>query len=145
MTAEKRSDQRLRYRWPVHFSQKVEDTPSRGRMVDVSSTGAAFLCSTPDDCPRLGKALICRFSVPRFGSDISFDAASFKRVARVCRIDKIGDLRRIAVQFITPLPLKPDAQPISKYDRTYKLITESRGLVAASSPQFNPTTSLHPS
>ena len=129
--AEKRSDRRLRYRWPVHFSQRIEDTPSRGRMVDISSTGAAFICSNPEYCPPPGKALVCRFSVPRFDSDKSFDAASFKRIARVCRIDKMGDLRRIAVQFVTPLPLKPDEQPISKYDRRYRLATKSRRLPMA--------------
>ena len=124
--AEKRSDQRLQYRWPVHFSQSPADTPSLGRMVDISSTGAAFICTMPEDCPERGKPVICRFSIPRFDSEISFDAANFKRIARVCRIDKIGDLRRIAVQFLTPLPLKPDTQPISKYDRRYKLTTKSR-------------------
>lgn len=103
-------------------------------MVDISSTGVAFICSTPEDCPDSGKAVITHFSVPRFDSDISFGTESFKRIGRVCRIDSIGDLRRIAVQFVTPLPLRPAQQPVSEYDRTYKLITESRGLTAASTP-----------
>jgi len=133
-TTERRSDQRLRYRWPMQFAQRVSDTPSQGRMVDVSSTGVAFICSRPEDCPDPGKAVITRFSVPRFDSDISFGTARFKRIGRVCRIDKIGDLRCIAVQFVTPLPLKPAQQAISEYDRTYRLITESRGLTTASAP-----------
>jgi len=131
MTAERRSDKRLQFRWPVQFAQGVNDMPSKGRMVDVSSTGVAFICSTPEDCPDPGKAVITSFSVPRFDSDISFGTASFKRIGRVCRIDNIGDLRRIAVQFVRPLPLKPAQQAISEYDRTYRLITESRGLLAA--------------
>ncbi|MHC4742806.1 MAG: hypothetical protein ACYS8Z_12890 [Planctomycetota bacterium] len=38
----------------------------------------------------------------------------------------MGDLYRIAVQFLTPLPIKPDAQPIGRYDRRYKLTAKSR-------------------
>lgn len=127
---EKRSDQRLQYRWPMNFSQSLDQRPSQGRMVSVSSTGAAFICSKPEACPSLGEPVICSFSMPRFDSEISFDSISFKRIARVCRVDEMGDLHHIAVQFLRPLPIKPDAQPISRYDRTYRLTTKSRRLPA---------------
>ncbi|MBN2138021.1 MAG: PilZ domain-containing protein [Sedimentisphaerales bacterium] len=134
---ERRSDQRLRYRWFMEYSRSVKEPLSQGRMVDISSTGAAFICPSREDGLCFGKLVTTRFSVPRFDSDISFDIQSFDRIGRICRVDSIGDLRRIAIQFARSLPLKPGEQPISEYDRTYRLSTGSSGLAASASPSVN--------
>jgi hypothetical protein len=137
-TREKRAEQRLRYRWFVQYTDNVKQPLSQGRMVDVSSSGVAFLCFADKSCPQLGKLVATRFSVPDFDSDKPFDAASFSRIGRVCRVDKINSsLRRVAIQFARPLPFKPGEQNIGEYDRTYKLVTESDGMTAAMSSENN--------
>jgi len=128
---ERRSDQRLRYSWSMEYARSAGERFTPGRMVDVSATGAAFICSAQEVCPGPGKVVITRFSVPCFDSDISFDKTSFNRISRVCRVDDISDsVRRVAVQFVSPLPLKPGEQRISEYDRTYRLSTGNDGSTA---------------
>lgn len=138
-TMEKRREQRLNYRWLMQFTNNVKDPFSQGRMVDVSSTGAAFLCPANKNCPQLGKLVTTCISIPRFNSGKTFDTSSFNRFGRVCRVERINSsLRRVAIQFTKPLSLKPGEQPISTYDRIYKLATNSDGLTAALSLQFKP-------
>ena len=138
-TREQRAEQRLCYHWFIQYAGSVKRPLSQGRMVDVSSSGAAFICFANKDCPLVGKLVTTRFSVPRFDSDKSFDTASFNRIGRVCRVDNINSsLRRIAIQFARPLPFKPGEQNISKYDRIYNLVTNSDGITAALSSQFTP-------
>ena len=138
-TREKRAEQRLRYHWFIQYAGNVKQPLSQGRMVDVSSSGAAFICFANKDCPGVGTLVTTRFSVPRFDSDKSFDTASFNRIGRVCRVDNINSsLRRIAIQFARPLPFKPGEQNISKYDRIYNLVTNSDGITAALSAQLIP-------
>jgi hypothetical protein len=85
--------------------------PTQGQMVDVSSTGASFTCYADYHCPYIGQEITARFSVPKYGWDESFDMADFTRSAHVCRIDNINPfMRRIAVQFSSPLSFKPGEQ-----------------------------------
>jgi hypothetical protein len=80
-------------------------------MVDVSSRGAAFTCRADYECPYPGQHITARFSVPRYGSDDSFDMESFTRPAQVCRVQDVNNfIRRIAIQFSEPLPFKPGEQ-----------------------------------
>ena len=84
-------------------------------MVDVSSGGAAFNCHADEECPYPGQRMTARFSVPCFGSDESFDMASFTRFGRVCRVDDVSNfVRRVAVQFAEPLSFKPGEQAESE-------------------------------
>lgn len=137
-TNEQRREHRLRYHWLMQFARSVKEQLSQGRMVDLSSQGAAFVCLA-NNCPNSDKLVTTRFSVPHFDSDKAFDWASFNRFGRVCRIDNINSsLRRVAIQFTRPLPFKPGEQGISEYDRTYKLATGSDGITAALSLQLNP-------
>jgi hypothetical protein len=108
---ERRTEQRLRYYWPIWFAEDPNDILAQGQMVDVSSRGAAFTCYANDGCPYPGQHITARFSVPRYGPDDSFDMANFTRSAHVCRVDNVNSfLRRIAVQFAEPLPFKPGEQ-----------------------------------
>lgn len=109
--SERRTEQRLRYYWPIWFAENFERALSQGQMVDISSRAAAFTCYADDGCPYLGQQITTRFSVPRYGPDDSFDMANFTRSGHVCRVDDVNNyLRRVAVQFAEPLPFKPGEQ-----------------------------------
>ena len=108
---ERRAEKRLCYHWPVWLAEDTDELLSQGRMVDVSSGGAAFTCCVGENYPYDGQNITARFSVPHFGSNDCFDMKDFTRTGRVCRIDDDGKfLRRIAVQFAEPLPFKPGEQ-----------------------------------
>jgi hypothetical protein len=110
-TNERRTEQRLRYYWPIWFAENFDETLSQGQMVDISSKGAAFTCYADNDCPYPGQHITARFSVPHYGPDDSFDMANFTRSAHVCRVENMNSfLRRVAVQFAEPLPFKPGEQ-----------------------------------
>ncbi len=112
---ERRSEQRLRYYWPIWFAEDFDEALSQGQMLDISSRAAAFTCHADDTCPYLGQEITARFSVPRFGPDDSFDMANFTRSAHICRVDDVSRfLRRVAVQFAEPLPCKPGEQADDK-------------------------------
>ena len=135
----KRTEQRLRYPWLIQFARNIKESLSQGQIVDLSSSGAAFLCYTNNKCPKPGQLITTRFSTPKFDSQKSFDSVSFNRIGRVCRVHTENDvLSKVAIQFARPLPFKPGQQPISKYDRTYQLVTNSKGISAALDMKFNP-------
>lgn len=104
-------EQRLCYHWPIWFAQDVNGDLSQGQMIDLSSRGAAFTCYADDRCPCPGQHLTARFSIPQYGRDNSFDMVDFIRAGRVCRVDGVNNaLRRVAIQFSEPLPLRPGEQ-----------------------------------
>ena len=110
-TDERRTEQRLRYYWPIWYAENFDETLAQGQMVDISSKGAAFTCYANEECPYPGQHLTARFSVPQYGPDDSFDMANFTRSAHVCRVQDVNSfLRRIAVKFSEPLPFKPGEQ-----------------------------------
>jgi len=80
-------------------------------MLDLSSRGAAFTCYADDRCPYPGQHLTARFSIPQYGENDSFDMIDFIRAGHVCRVDGVNNaLRRVAIQFFDPLPLRPGEQ-----------------------------------
>ncbi len=80
-------------------------------MADISSAAAAFTCYADDHCPYPGQHITARFSVPRYGSDDSFDMVDFVRHGQVRRVDGVNSaLRRVALQFFVPLPFRPGEQ-----------------------------------
>ena len=115
---DRRREQRLRYYWPIWFAEDVNSTLLQGQMVDISSRAAAFTCYASDGCPNYGQHLTARFSVPRYGSEGSFDMANFTRSGYVYRIDNVNSyLRRVVVQFTEPLPFKPGEQEAKVFER----------------------------
>lgn len=113
--SDRRTEQRLRYYWPIWFAENIDHNLSQGQMVDVCSKGAAFTCYTYDGCPYPGQHITTRFSVPKYGTDGSFDMANFTRWGHVCRVDHVNSfIRRVAVQFGEPLPFRPGEQTGSK-------------------------------
>lgn len=103
---ERRSEQRLRYFWPVWYSSDGSLDIQQGRMIDLSSGGVSFVAATgtyPDE----GEQIWLRSSYPLV-QDGGFGMASFTTVGRVLRKETIGPLqRRLAVQFETPLEHAP--------------------------------------
>ena len=119
---ERRTEQRLRYHWPVWFAEDFDDALSQGQMVDISSTGAAFTCRADDNCPYPGQHITTRFSVPRLAGDDSFDMTSFVRGGHICRVDDVnGFVRRVALQFAEPLPFKPGEQTETEAEASQRL------------------------
>ncbi|MHC4692563.1 MAG: hypothetical protein ACYS67_07465 [Planctomycetota bacterium] len=110
-TTERRTEQRLRYCWPVWFAEDFDDVLSQGQMVDISSRGAAFTCYNDGSCPYLGQHITTRFSIPRPGPEDSFDMENFTRSGHISRIDEVNDyIRRVVVHFAEPLPFRPGEQ-----------------------------------
>jgi hypothetical protein len=115
---ERRTEERLRYQWPIWYAEDFQNELSQGQMVDVSSRAAAFTCYADDHCPYPGQHLTARFSVPRFGRDESFDLVDIIRVGRVCRVDGVNStMRRVAIQFTQPLPFSPGEQMADAMNR----------------------------
>jgi len=110
LSAENRSESRLRYSWPVWFAENYNDILAQGQMVDISSGGAAFTCYA-DKCPYPGQEVTTRFSVPNHSNEDPFALENFVRNGRICRVDEISPyVRRVAIQFAEPLPFKPAEQ-----------------------------------
>ena len=123
---ERRDEQRLRYHWPIWFSEDFQEELSQGQMVDLSSTSASFTCYADGHCPEIGQHVTTRFSVPKYCDDESFDMENFMRGGHVCRVDHIsGLLRRVAIQFADPLPFRPGEQTSeeSEAQKNLRMIT----------------------
>ena len=99
---ERRSEQRLRYFWPVWYSSDGSLDIQQGRMVDLSSGGVSFVAQEgtyPDE----GHQIWLRSSYPVV-QDGGFGMASFTTVGRVLRKELAGPLQsRLAVKFEAPL------------------------------------------
>ncbi len=129
---EQRAEQRLRYRWPVHFARDVKEKPSPGQIVDVSSRGLAILCHADKNCPHPDQLVTVDFGVPHFDLADSFDAVFFNRIGRVCRVDNLSNLvNRVAVQFAEPLFFKPGEQNISESDAQQRLEAKAHSISKA--------------
>jgi hypothetical protein len=75
-----------------------------GRMVSLSSTGAAFTCPAGQDCAYPGREIVTFLSVPR----PDCQSVELIRIAHTYRVDKMDDVQcRVAVRFDKPLPFKP--------------------------------------
>jgi hypothetical protein len=121
---ERRTEQRLRYHWPIWFAENFDGELAQGQMVDISSTGAAFTCYVDDRSPYLGQQITARFSVPHYASDGSFDMEDFIRSGQICRINDLNRfLRRVAIRFVNPLPFKPGEQADFRTDSQKTLKT----------------------
>ena len=114
---ERRTEQRLRYHWPIWFAENFDGELTQGQMVDISSTGAAFTCYSDSRCPYPGQHVTARFSVPHYGQDGCFDMEDFIRSGQIYRIDGLNRFsRRVVIRFVNPLPFKPGEQTDFKSD-----------------------------
>jgi len=126
---ERRTECRLRYRWPVRFARDPRERPLSGQMFDLSSKGMAMLFHANEDCPRCEQSITANFGVPHFDAHGSFDTAFFNRVARVCRVDSLTSrVNRVAVQFAEPLFFKPGEQDITESDAQRRLEAKAQSV-----------------
>ncbi len=99
---ERRSEQRLRYFWPIWYSSDGSMDIQQGRMIDLSSGGVSFVAQDgtyPDE----GQQIWLRSSYPLV-QDGRYGMASFTAVGRVLREEVAGPLQhRLAVKFEAPL------------------------------------------
>ena len=106
LQVERRREERLRYFWPIWYSDDGNLDIQQGRMVDLCSGGISFLAPI-GDYPGPGDALWLRSSYPVVENG-AFGMASFTSTGRVLRSEQLGPLqRRIAVEFRTPLQHRP--------------------------------------
>ncbi|MGA2915315.1 MAG: PilZ domain-containing protein [Sedimentisphaerales bacterium] len=116
---ERRREERLKLSGGMWFNSEGDDKAIRGQLVDVSSRGMAFTCFNNGVVPNNGQQITARFSVPFFASEGVIQERKFARTAKVCRIGNAsGYLKRVAVQFIEPLPFRPAEQEFSDSDVT---------------------------
>lgn len=129
---EQRAEQRLSYRWPIHFTRDNEEKAFPGQVADVSSRGMAFLCHAGENCPHPGQFLTTNFGLPHFNRSNSFDTVLFNRIGRVYRLDELSDkVSRVVVQFTEPLFFKPGEQDISESDAQERLEAKAVSIVQA--------------
>lgn len=114
--ANRRSEKRLRYCWPVWFGSDFSGQLSQGQMVDVNSRAAAFSCYS-HQCPGKDQHITARFSVPIYGRDGSFDMGNYIRSGWVSRVDRVNAfLQRAVLQFEEALDFQPGEQPSGQLD-----------------------------
>lgn len=129
---EQRAEQRLNYRWPVHFTRNDREKALSGQIVDVSSEGMAFLCRSDENCPNLGQLLKISFGAPHFNQSNSFDTVLFIRIGRISRIDKLSSqVNRFVFRFTEALFFKPGEQDISESDAQKRLEAKTLSIVKA--------------
>ncbi len=122
---ERRREQRLYYRRPMWYSQSIDKTRYKGRMVDVSSGGIGFTCCVAKENSLVtGQQIRTRLDVPLFGTDGSYDMVRFDRAGQICRVEKVNSsIHRVALQFTQALPFKPAEQGLPNSVVEQKLAT----------------------
>jgi hypothetical protein len=129
---ERRTERRLRYRWPVRFARDPRDKPLSGQMFDLSSKGMAMLFHANEECPGPDQSITANFGVPHFDAHGSFDTAFFNRVGRICRVDELTSrVNRVAIQFAEPLFFAPGEQDISESEAQRRLQAKARSIIKA--------------
>ena len=104
ITQERRKEQRLCCKEKIWFGYDWHLTSSQGQVVDISSGGAAFICSTGENPPNVGQGMLIRIRMPRN----NIKRRDIGCHARICRVDSVNNsINRIAIQFDKPLPFKP--------------------------------------
>ena len=106
----------------MRFTRGSDEAFFPGRMIDLSSQGAAFFCRSDESCPARDQRIDTHLSVPRFGAGKSFERNNYVRSSRVWRVDELNEsVRAIAVRFSEPLPFKPGEQGISESEAEERL------------------------
>ena len=110
-STDRRTEERLRYHWPIWYTDAADQQISQGQMVDINSHSAAFTSHTTDFCPLPYEQIRARFSVPKYGEEEAFQITDFVRTAQVHRVERVAPyLNRIVVRFHEPLSFKPGEQ-----------------------------------
>ena len=99
---ERRSEQRIRFNWPVWFGYEESGEFFQGQIVDLNQQGMSFTVD-PCHCPRTGSHIVARFSYPLAQAG-GFQMGSFFQWAKVIRNDRpTGQSPRVALRLNRPI------------------------------------------
>ena len=99
---ERRSEQRIRFNWPVWFGYEENGEFFQGQIVDLNRQGMSFVVNS-NRCPQLGSHIIARFSYPLTLAG-GFQMGNFFQWAKVIRSDRqIGQPPRVALRLNGPI------------------------------------------
>ena len=99
---ERRSEQRIRFNWPVWFGHEENGEFSQGQIVDLNRQGMSFTVDS-NHCPQVGSHIIARFSYP-LTQDGGFQMGSYFQWAKVIRSDRQAyQSPRIALRLNRPI------------------------------------------
>ena len=99
---ERRSEQRIRFNWPVWFGHEENGEFLQGQVVDLNRQGMSFTVDS-NHCPQIGSHIIARFSYPLTQSG-GFQMGSYFQWAKVIRSDKqAGRHQRVALRLNSPI------------------------------------------
>jgi hypothetical protein len=104
----RRIEDRLKLSGNIFFDFGDMPRTLQGQLVDLSSQGMAFNCYNRPNLPAPGSEITTKFTVPFLTEDGKAAGRKFTRTAKICRtVDTSSYLKKIAVQFVEPLPFKP--------------------------------------
>ena len=99
---ERRSEQRIRFNWPVWFGYEENGEFFQGQIVDLNRQGMSFVVDS-NRCPQIGSHIIARFSYP-LTQDGGFQMGRFFQWAKVIRSDtQAGQSPRVALRLNRPI------------------------------------------
>lgn len=104
---ERRGEQRLKYDWAIRFGKDFQGELNEGRMYDLNSESACFVCRK-EISPRPSDKIVINFTIPRLGKEYKAEGISFTRAGIVCRIDDFNkEENRVTIRFNIPLDIQP--------------------------------------
>lgn len=111
---EKRSEQRLKYDWLIRFGKDFQYDFKEGRMYDLSSESACFVCKK-DASPRPSDKIVLNFTIPRLSKEYRTEGISFTRSGIVCKVEGFNEEEnRIIMRFDVPLDVEPAGKTAHK-------------------------------
>ncbi len=116
-TQEKRTNDRIKFSWPLWFAYEGNDEVFRGQIQDLNQQHVSF---TVDQhvCPHVGQHIMTRFSYPRSEED-QFDMDSYLHWGEVIRVDCVDwNHRRVAMRLHEQVKLKATADNSASVART---------------------------
>jgi hypothetical protein len=112
--ADRRSEPRLRFSWQMYFQQNWGGRVEQGRMLDLSSKGAAFLAPADTDLWP-GKRLSLRITHPMVSNGL-FTVLDVRREGEVIRVEpQPNGRKRVAVRLTVPLDYCPAGEGIDRF------------------------------
>ena len=99
---DRRSEDRIRFNWPVWFGHEENGEFFQGQIVDLNRQGMSFTVD-PCHCPQIGSYIVARFSYPLTQAG-GFQMGSFFQWAKVIRSDRLtGQPPRVALRLNRPI------------------------------------------
>ena len=99
---DRRSEDRIRFNWPVWFGYEDNGEFFQGQIVDLNRQGLSFTVDS-SHCPRTGSHIVARFSYPLTKGG-GFQMGRFFQWAQVIRVDHLtNQAPRVALRLNRPM------------------------------------------